>query len=73
MINQETFIARPTTTEQVKALKAFMTALSINFEVSSDSDDSPYDPIFVAKIEKSKRQMDKGEVVSIDLDDIWPG
>jgi hypothetical protein len=55
---------------QLKATKAFLKALKIPFEKIND-DENPYDPAFVAKIEKSMQQASEGKVVKIDLDDIW--
>jgi len=45
-------------------------ALKIPFEKVEDGE-SPYNPEFVAKIEKSMQQANEGKVVKIDLDDIW--
>lgn len=67
MKSQNIFIAHPKTAEQVNALKAFMKALKIKFEVSNEEG---YDPDFVAKIEKSRQQYQKGEFVSVEKKDI---
>ena len=56
--------------DQLKATKAFLKALKIPFEKIND-DERPYNPEFVAKIEKSMQQADEGKVVKIDLNDIW--
>jgi len=61
------FIAHPTTTEQVDALKAFVKALKIKFEIA---DDKTYSPGFVAKIKKSKQQFEKGEFTRIEKADL---
>lgn len=63
-----TFIIHPETPEQENALKAFIKALKIKFEVSKEK---PYDPDFVAKIEESRQQAKEGKTVKMDLDDIW--
>lgn len=34
-------------------------------------EETPYNPEFVAKIEKSRQQAKEGKTISIDLDDIW--
>ena len=52
--------------DQLKATKAFLKALKIPFEKIND-DESPYNPEFVAKIEKSMQQANEGKVVKIDL------
>lgn len=67
MKSQEVFIAHPQTSEQVSALKAFMQALKIKFEVSKKEG---YNPDFVAKIEESRQQYKKGEFVSVEKKDI---
>ena len=54
--------------QQIDAIKAFMKALKIKFEVKPES---PYDPEFVQKIEESRKQASTGQTVKIDLDDIW--
>jgi len=54
--------------QQIDAIKAFMKALKIKFEVSKES---PYNPDFVKKIENSRKQAKEGNTVKIDLDDIW--
>lgn len=67
MKTQDIFIAHPKTNEQVSALKAFMQALKIKFEVSKDEG---YNPEFVAKIEESKKQYENGDFISIEKKDI---
>ena len=61
-------IVHPANAQEMSVIKAFFEALKIKFEVAKDS---PYDPEFVAKIEKSRKQAAKGKTVKIDLDDIW--
>lgn len=67
MKTQNIFIAHPKTSEQVSALKAFMQALKIKFEVSKGDS---YNPEFVAKIEESKKQYENGDFISIEKKDI---
>lgn len=67
MKTQDIFIVQPTTKEQVSALKAFMQALKIKFEVSKEED---YNPEFVEKIMESKRQYENGDFISIEKKDI---
>lgn len=55
---------------QIDAIKAFMKALKIKFEVAKETE-SPYNPEFVAKIQKSRKQAGEGKTVKIALDDIW--
>ena len=55
------------TTSTLEA-KADAEALKIKFEVTQES---PYNPEFVAKIQKSRKQAQEGKTVKIALDDIW--
>jgi hypothetical protein len=68
MKTNETFIAHPQTAEQVNALKAFMQALKIKFEITKEK--TSYDPDFVAEIEESQEQYKKGEFISVEKKDI---
>jgi hypothetical protein len=54
--------------EQLNALKAFMKALKIKFEMSND--DKPYNPEFVAKIKESKKQIQEGKFTRVDINDL---
>lgn len=68
MKKENTFIVRPETTEQENALKAFVKALKMKFEVAEDPS---YAPEFVEKIQESRKQANNGETVTMELDDIW--
>ncbi len=62
----DVYIAQPNTNEQAKALKAFMEALEIDFQVSKpNGEKNPYDPEFIAKILKSKQEYEVGNFVSV--------
>jgi len=65
---QNILIAHPSDAKELSIIKAFFEALKIKFEVAKDS---PYSPEFVAKIEKSRKQVAEGKTVKISLDDIW--
>jgi hypothetical protein len=52
----------PKSKEQMTTLKSFARALKIKFEVST----SPYSPDFVAKIKKGKKQVERGEFMTLD-------
>jgi hypothetical protein len=67
MKTQDIFIAHPQTNEQVSALKAFMQALKIDFEISKDE---TYNPDFVAKIKESRRQAKNGQVTRVEKEDL---
>lgn len=53
-------IAHPENEEQTSALKAFMQALKIKFEI-----EKPYKKEFVDKIKKSKKQYEQGKYSTI--------
>jgi hypothetical protein len=61
------FIAHPTNAEQINALKAFMQALKIKFEISTTED---YNPDFVNKIIESKKQAKNGKVTRVTKDNL---
>ena len=67
METQDIIIAHPKSIEQINALKAFMKALKIKFEISEHYN---YNPGFVAKIEQSKEQYRKGEFISVEEKDL---
>jgi hypothetical protein len=60
-------IAHPENKEKLVALKAFMKALKIRFEES----ESPYDPEFVEKINRSKEDFKAGKFKAIKTGDLW--
>ncbi len=67
MKTQDIFIAHPQTSEQVSALKAFMQALKIKFEISKEE---TYSPDFVTKIEESRQQAKEGKVTRVKKEDL---
>lgn len=67
MSTPKTFVIRPENDEQENALKAFIAALKIKFEVFGDD---PYDPAFVRKIEESREEYQKGNYTRISKDDL---
>ena len=67
MKTQNIIIAHPTTAEQTSVIKAFMEALKIKFEISKKS---PYSAEFMAKIEKSKKEFEKGDFTRVEERDL---
>ncbi len=59
----ETLIVQPKNQKQLAAVKAVLRALDISFKKENES---PYDPEFVAKIEKSRKQVKEGNFVTVD-------
>jgi uncharacterized membrane protein (DUF106 family) len=51
---------------QIDAIKAFMKALKIKFEIA----DKPYNPEFVAKIKESEQQFKDGNYTRVKKEDL---
>jgi uncharacterized alpha-E superfamily protein len=66
-MHMNSIIAHPNSEEKWEALKAFMNALKIPFEVSKEAS---YNPDFVAKIKKSEAQFEKGDFKSVEAKDL---
>ncbi len=64
----QNIIVHPSNEQEMSVIKAFFEALNIKFEVTKDIS---YDPEFVSKIERSRKQAAEGKTVKIELDDIW--
>jgi exoribonuclease R len=67
MPTEKIFIVHPANEEQVNALKAFVKALKIKFEITSEK---TYNPDFVAKIQKSKKEIEEAKVTRVENDDL---
>ncbi len=63
----DTFIVHPQTSEQVSALRAFMQALKIKFEVAKDDSNNPE---FVQKILESKNQISEGKFTDVKAENL---
>ncbi len=63
----ETLILRPDNLEKLEALKAVARALKIPFE----TEEKPYDPEFVEKIQESRKQFEQGNLEVITLENLW--
>ena len=57
------FIVHPNTSEQANALKAFVKALKMKFEITTN--ETTYNPDFVAKIQKSKQEFKEGKSIRV--------
>jgi hypothetical protein len=62
----ETLILHPKNKEQSSVLKAMAKALKVDFE----TEESPYDPEFVAKIKQSQQDMREGKGTIMTLDEL---
>lgn len=58
--------AHPQDVSQIDAIKAFMKALKIKFEIA----EKPYNPEFVAKIQKSKQEIKEGKSTRVKKEDL---
>lgn len=60
-------------TSQIEAIKAFMKALKIKFELSKQ-EDKPYNPEFVKKIKQGDEDLKNGKARNVtlaELDSLW--
>ncbi|MFP4289719.1 MAG: DUF2683 family protein [Bacteroidales bacterium] len=62
MKTQNIYIAHPKTDEESKALKAFLQALEIKFEIPGDKE---YNAEFVKKVLESRQQAKEGKVTRV--------
>ena len=60
-------ITHPENDSQAEAIKAFLKALKIKFEVSNDQ---PYNPEFVAKIKNSEQEFKDGKFTRVKKEDL---
>lgn len=67
MASENIFIVHPESSEQVNALKAFIKALNMKFEIASEPH---YNPDFVAKIKKSREEFQAGNFVQVEKEDL---
>lgn len=67
MASENIFIIHPENAEQVNALKAFVKALKIKFEIANEK---PYNQDFVAKIKKSREEYNDGNFIPVEKDDL---
>lgn len=68
MQTENIFIIHPANKEQVNALKAFLKAMKIKFELTTEK---AYNPEFVAKIQESREQYKDGNFTEIKKEDLW--
>jgi hypothetical protein len=61
----ETVLVYPKEEEDVKTLKKVLKVLNFKFEVS------PYKQEFVSKVKKSSKEIEKGEVITVDPKNPW--
>jgi hypothetical protein len=69
MKTESTFIIHPSNNEQATALKAFLKALKMSFEIKKE--EKPYNPEFVKEILESRKQYENGQFSAIKTEDLW--
>lgn len=62
-----TITINPKNKKELAKIKTILKAIEVDFIESEDS----YDKDFVSKIEKSRKEISKGETKKIALDDLW--
>lgn len=67
MKKTDIFIVHPDSEDKFEALKAFMKALKIKFEITKEK---TYNPEFVAKIQKSKDEFKEGKFTRVKKTDL---
>jgi cellobiose-specific phosphotransferase system component IIB len=64
----DTLLVQPQNAEQLKTVKSILKALKVDFKAAKKSD---YNPIFVAKIKESRKQVKEGKVTFIKTKNLW--
>lgn len=67
MKTENIFIIHPETSEEENALKAFVKALKMKFEVTKKKS---YDPEFVDKIKRSEQEFKGGNYTTVEKKDL---
>lgn len=58
--------------DKVQIIKDFLNSIKVKFETKPTStEEIPYDPEFVAKIERSRQQLKEGKGRIIKIEDLW--
>lgn len=65
----EAITVHPKSKEQLDAVEAVLKVLKVPFRKSKT--ESPYNPEFVAKIKKSKKNFSEGKYTTIKVEDLW--
>ena len=67
MKTQNILIAHPSNEQEMNTIKAFFETLKIKFEVVRDT---PYDPEFVAKIERGREDYRNSKGITISMNEL---
>jgi hypothetical protein len=69
-----TLTISPANQDQETAIRIFLDALHVEYKASEETDETAYllaTPANAEHLQKSIEQAKKGEVTSVNLDDIW--
>ncbi len=67
MKQENIFIAHPKNKEEFSALKAFMQALKIKFEITKEDS---YNPVFVEKILQGNIEIEQGKGTTLTIEEL---
>ena len=65
----EAITVHPKNKEQLNAVEAVLKVLKVPFKKSKEK--SPYNPEFVAKIKKGKKNFSEGKYTTIKVGNLW--
>jgi len=68
LFKMEILLVRPENSEQLKAVKAVLKVLNVDFTSKKEKN---YDPEFVKKIQESRKQAKDGKVSKINTESLW--
>jgi len=54
----------------MELIKEFLQSIHVSFQ-TQEEEEKQYNPEFVAKIERSRKQLKEGKVTRISTDDLW--
>ena len=66
----EAIILHPKNKTQLSLLKNLAKEMGMSFETKKE-EESPYNPEFVAKIMRSRKDFEEGRFTSIKTEDLW--
>jgi len=55
---------------KMELIKEFLQSIHVSFQ-TQEEEEKQYNPEFVAKIERSRKQLKEGKVTRISTDDLW--
>ncbi len=55
---------------KMELIKEFLQSIHVSFQTQEENE-KPYNPEFVAKIERSRKQLKEGKITRIKTEDLW--